>query len=113
MESNGIRGKIQVSQETANLLVEADKEYWLIPREDKIMAKGKGTLQTFFVDPTKKRASSCDSEEASSKTDKVMKEESFPESSNAPTSVNDRLINWMVDLFLEDIKKLVSSVYVY
>ena len=49
MESNGSRGRIQVSQETADLLVGAGKESWLTPREDKIVAKGKGELQTYWL----------------------------------------------------------------
>jgi hypothetical protein len=113
MESNGLRGKVQVSQETATLLVNADKEHWLTPREDKIVAKGKGMLQTFFVDPTKKRASSCGSGESESKADNIMKDESFPEIDKAPKSVNVRLVNWMVELFLEDIKKIVSTMCVF
>ena len=42
MESNGVRDRIQISQETADLLVAAGKEDWFAPREDKVMAKGKG-----------------------------------------------------------------------
>jgi class 3 adenylate cyclase len=49
MESNGARGRIQVSQETADLLVGAGKGNWLTPREDKILAKGKGELQTYWL----------------------------------------------------------------
>ena len=34
------RDMIQISQETANLLIEAGKERWVKPRDKKIMAKG-------------------------------------------------------------------------
>merc|ERR1711935_1033179 len=47
MESNGARGRIHISQETANLLNEAGKSSWVTEREDKIVAKGKGELTTF------------------------------------------------------------------
>lgn len=40
MESTGARGKIQVSKETAELLVAAGKSRWIQPRENKIEAKG-------------------------------------------------------------------------
>ena len=50
MESNGIAGKIQVSQETADKLTLAGKSHWLTQREDKITAKGKGLLQTYWVE---------------------------------------------------------------
>jgi class 3 adenylate cyclase len=49
MESTGIPRKIQVSQTTADSLILEGKESWLIPRKDKIIAKGKGEMQTYFV----------------------------------------------------------------
>jgi class 3 adenylate cyclase len=49
MESNGRRNKIHISGETADLLIEADKENWITPREDVIVAKGKGALQTYWL----------------------------------------------------------------
>lgn len=52
MESNGLPGRIHCSQQTADELTKRGKGYWLTPREDKIQAKGKGLLQTYFVDPT-------------------------------------------------------------
>lgn len=47
MESTGLAGKIQVSQETADLLVKAGKMSWITPREERIMAKGKGELREY------------------------------------------------------------------
>lgn len=49
MESTGVPNQIQVSQETADLLTAAGKSCWLTPRKDRVVAKGKGELQTFFV----------------------------------------------------------------
>lgn len=49
MESNGVEGRIHVSQETAEELRAMGKGHWLTPREDKIVAKGKGELQTYFI----------------------------------------------------------------
>lgn len=57
MESTGQAGKIQLSEETAELLRFDNKSSWLTKREDKISAKGKGTLQTWWADPTDKRIS--------------------------------------------------------
>jgi class 3 adenylate cyclase len=50
MESNSARGRIHVSEATAGLLIEARKSSWLKKREDKIVAKGKGEMQTFWVE---------------------------------------------------------------
>ena len=49
MESTGKRGMIQISQETADLLIEAGKEQWVVARKDKVEAKGKGLLQSFWL----------------------------------------------------------------
>jgi Adenylate and Guanylate cyclase catalytic domain len=49
MESTGIANRIQVSQQTADLLIAAGKEHWLTKRDDLVEAKGKGDLQTYFV----------------------------------------------------------------
>jgi len=61
MESTGIRNRIQVSQKTADLLVAAGKERYLMPRSDTVHAKGKGAMQTYWILPrsSKRRGSSC------------------------------------------------------
>ena len=46
MESTGQRDKIQLSQDSADLLVDAGKGSWLSERSDMIHAKGKGELQS-------------------------------------------------------------------
>ena len=49
MESNGIKCKIHVSEATAKELVRLGKGNILVEREEKIFAKGKGMLQTYFL----------------------------------------------------------------
>jgi hypothetical protein len=46
MESTSKKGKIQVSMATAHLLRDAGKGHWVVPREDKVLAKGIGVVQT-------------------------------------------------------------------
>jgi class 3 adenylate cyclase len=46
IEPTGQRGRIHLSDEFANELTIHGKKHWLIPREDKVQAKGKGTLTT-------------------------------------------------------------------
>jgi hypothetical protein len=50
MESNGLRVKIQISQETADLLYAAGKADWIVPRDDRVNAKGKGELKTYWLE---------------------------------------------------------------
>jgi class 3 adenylate cyclase len=49
MESNGVPNRIHVSQETADELGTKGKAHWVTPREDKIVAKGKDEMQTYWV----------------------------------------------------------------
>ena len=49
MESNGIKGRIHVSESTATELIAMDCSSWLTPREDKVHAKGKGLMQTYWL----------------------------------------------------------------
>ena len=49
IETNGQRGRIHLSESTAQLLIASGKEFWLEKREDLIQAKGKGEMQTYWV----------------------------------------------------------------
>lgn len=49
MESTGKPQMVQISQATANLLIDAGHSDWFEPRYDKVEAKGKGQLQTFWL----------------------------------------------------------------
>ena len=52
MESNGMSGKIHVSQSTADELVKLGRSSWLVPCDEKLPIKGKGDMQTYFVQPS-------------------------------------------------------------
>eukprot|EP00977_Amphora_coffeiformis_P017091 scaffold5479_cov199-Amphora_coffeaeformis.AAC.30 len=52
MESTGQKGRIQVSQATADILTAAGKGHWLTKRAERVEAKGKGSMQTYFVMPS-------------------------------------------------------------
>lgn len=58
MESNGLPGRIHMSEQTATKLKDAGKSDWVTQREDKIVAKGKGELISFWlcteIDPVEK-----------------------------------------------------------
>lgn len=49
MESTGLKNRIQVSQETADLIIAGGKANWVELREDTVHAKGKGELQTYWL----------------------------------------------------------------
>jgi class 3 adenylate cyclase len=49
MESNGEAGRIHISKETANELIAKGKTSWVTLRQDKVVAKGKGEMQTYWA----------------------------------------------------------------
>ena len=121
MESNGQREKIHVSQQTADLLIEAGKHHWVTPREDKIVAKGKGELQTYWV--STKLASSAGSSSSGDRPESVSSmaapEDHFASGSSQDLknkmeknkhkdSASKRLINWNVDTLQTLLKKVVA-----
>lgn len=57
MESTGEKNMIQVSQDTADLLTSAGKGHWLVPRDNPVSAKGKGPVETYWLQPNKRRPS--------------------------------------------------------
>jgi Adenylate and Guanylate cyclase catalytic domain len=58
MESNGKPDKIHVSQELAKLLKEMGKGHWVTSRDSLVQAKGKGAIQTYWVEPTSRGTAS-------------------------------------------------------
>ena len=50
MESTGEKSRVQLSSTTASILRENGKGHWLRPREDLVEAKGKGKLQTYWLE---------------------------------------------------------------
>ena len=49
LQGAGQRNRIHISEDTARLLKIAGKSHWFKPREDKVVAKGKGELTTFWL----------------------------------------------------------------
>ena len=61
MESTGTPRRIQVSQSTADELIQHGKDNWLVPRKKKVVAKGKGEMQTYFLEWKEKSNKASDS----------------------------------------------------
>lgn len=137
MESTGLRNRIQVSQSTAQLLIEAGKENWILPREDVVHAKGKGAIQTYWV-LTRRQNSSVDCiaearpkfiqsnlQDSNSDMESVGSgnvsvwgdEENLDDSATCQFELpsvmlggnTDRLIDWQVDLLLRIIKQILAG----
>ena len=115
MESTGIPNLIHVSQKTADLLIGNGKGHWVRPRSDLIHAKGKGMLQTYFVEPSSRRqsgdsygASSTDSPPTST-DDAASSQEVDADDRSKESKREATLIDWNTQLF----EGLLKDVVIY
>ena len=101
MESMGEKGMIQVSQETNDLLVKAGKGNWARPREDKIVAKGKGLLQTYWLATEYEQVVSTS---LSTGTGTAVK----AHTPSKPVQMNksERLVGWNCDLMMKSLLEI-------
>jgi hypothetical protein len=111
MESTGVRNKIQCSQATADIIAQSGKQHWLKLRPDGVAAKGKGVLTTYWLNPNVRV------ETESTLTDETGSSLDDGDAQVAPsplTGLNlkqERLVDWMVELLLDPIRKMVRDVY--
>ena len=103
-----MRDRIHISQETADLLIAAGKNHWIIPREDVVVAKGKGELRTFWLLPREDMAGT--STKASSETHEDANSQDIAPEPEQPSALpmshvkNDkiqRMIDWNCDILLQ------------
>ena len=112
MEHTGVRDRIQLSQETADLLIAAGKTNWLSQREDVVHAKGKGEMQTYWLEISARNDSSVmDTSSNGGSSDRM--DEEFDERTSPTSRIFDskttRLIEWNVDVLLRLLKQIVAS----
>ena len=118
-----MKNRIQISVATYEILVEAGKADWLSPRADAVRAKGKGLMKTYWLDPTSKKTASSSAGSASSfsqsiipRTGSVAKRLSIKQHLSTKQQIAEnatqkqaRLVNWIVDMLQEHIRKLLTT----
>lgn len=120
MESTGAPSRIQMSKETADLLVAAGKQNWIKEREEKIKAKGKGEMQTWWLDIRHEGSQSVSS--GNSNSDRYFEDDGslrMPQPAAKPV-VDDgptarpldakakRLVDWNCDQMVRMLKLIVA-----
>eukprot|EP00977_Amphora_coffeiformis_P021283 scaffold9134_cov170-Amphora_coffeaeformis.AAC.7 len=109
IESTSFGNKIQVSQETADLIAAAGKRKWLSQRKDIVVAKGKGALQTFWLNIDGSRD---DNKSESGASDETHSIETTSEGRQTKTRMLEektrRLIDWNVDVLKRLLKEIVA-----
>mmetsp|Transcript_1046 Transcript_1046/g.2212 ORF Transcript_1046/g.2212 Transcript_1046/m.2212 type:complete len:1145 (-) Transcript_1046:169-3603(-) len=111
IETTGKKGMIHISQSTAELLQEAGKGHWIIPREDKVVAKGKGELITYWMkiqnNTNIKSGAKLETSSSSGNRDLSTSYLDATEESSSKDETRRRLIDWNVEMF----KGLLTSIH--
>jgi hypothetical protein len=125
IETTGMKNMIHLSEETAQLLKEAGKENWIRPREDMVIAKGKGELTTYWLN---KADGPGTSHSGSSVSDNIfsganveddpletavvsLAADSMVPSSSVLSKLSDthlRLVKWNVEVFAKLLREVVQ-----
>eukprot|EP00980_Cylindrotheca_fusiformis_P012882 scaffold3208_cov107-Cylindrotheca_fusiformis.AAC.3 len=121
MESTSQRNRIQVSQVTAGLLIASGLSTWISPRESKIFVKGKGEMQTYWLNVKVVKGSKF----SKSKNDMLAVSETVLDSSDHNHSVKEvddnflndietmtkteRLVEWNVEVLASLLQQIISS----
>ena len=112
LESTGLPNRIHTSKQTANLLINAGKEAWLEKLETPSDLKGKGVVQTYFVNINGDRALTVMSSFEMNMNDPVellkQSESDFYDDVPDVDDRTNRLINWNVEMLLQ-LMKLVAA----
>jgi len=119
MEQCGSPNRIHISADTVEQLKAAGKEHWCTPRENRVAAKGKGELQTFWLEIASKGGGSSSGYSGTSGTsddsDAIAHDTTGEKKQSKATSVHDlassktrRLIEWNVDILAKLLKQIIA-----
>ena len=97
MESTGCPNKIQASRSTAELLIAAGKTSWVKPREHLVEAKGKGKMQTYWIEP-----------KLMGITANATSDLSDPSSEDVMVEKTRGLVDWNTDVLAQPLKQVLA-----
>jgi 3'5'-cyclic nucleotide phosphodiesterase/Adenylate and Guanylate cyclase catalytic domain len=103
MESTGERDKIQISEETANLLIKAGKKKWIIPRDEKIAVNGKGDMQTYWLSISSTNRATGSSQKLN---EPGHRNNHLGESIVLTQEKTVRLVQWVTDILLQQLRQM-------
>eukprot|EP00980_Cylindrotheca_fusiformis_P018347 scaffold5995_cov113-Cylindrotheca_fusiformis.AAC.3 len=121
MEHTGERNRIQLSQTTADMLIEAGLAQWIIPRGSRIYVKGKGDMQTYWLRKSKVRkpkgsdvksdmttvAESVETEEESDTLAEIGLD--FEGDTDQAMTKMERLVEWNVQVLTTLLQQIIAS----
>jgi len=109
MESTGIKSKIHISQETADLLISHGKDDWITKREEKVVAKGKGEMQTYWLNIADSSDRMSGSATDVSETMDTCSEDDVGRVNTLMTQKTTSLIKWNVEMLSRILKAIIAG----
>lgn len=116
IETTGEPGRIHLSEATAKLIMEGGKSKWLVKRTDLVSAKGKGTLETYWLrNPVRglqSKLSSISNESPKSANfhDSLLTGAPVEEfTTQAEVDKVERLIDWLTDVMATILKQIIAK----
>uniref|UniRef100_A0A7S3P5D0 Phosphodiesterase n=1 Tax=Amphora coffeiformis TaxID=265554 RepID=A0A7S3P5D0_9STRA len=109
IETTGKANRVHISQETGELLQKHGKGHWLQARHEKVEAKGKGTLTTYWLDL--KSAVDGGSKESSSNGGGDDAVDAIDHDQDQKVVLDEkasRLVKWNVDILSRYLRKIVA-----
>eukprot|EP00980_Cylindrotheca_fusiformis_P008512 scaffold1807_cov140-Cylindrotheca_fusiformis.AAC.4 len=121
MEHSGERNRIQLSQATADMLTEAGLASWITPRSSRIYVKGKGDMQTYWLQKSKHRkaklsdmsrdmltvAEAAETEDESESNEEI--EVGFDGDTDQGMTKLERLVEWNVEVLASLLQQIIAS----
>jgi hypothetical protein len=106
--SHGERNRIHCSQKTADVLVAAGKGHWLVKRNELVQAKGKGKMQTYWVE-LKSATSSHSGNTVNTGCSETEDEEEVLMEHDVNYARLDRYVTWNLDVFEGVLKTVIAQ----
>eukprot|EP00980_Cylindrotheca_fusiformis_P009279 scaffold2032_cov122-Cylindrotheca_fusiformis.AAC.1 len=123
MESTSARSRIQISQATADLLLAAGFSAWMTPRTNKILVKGKGEMQTYWLKIKAAKGSktakskggmptfdeTVELSDSSDRTSVQHSDDDFDLEDIGAMTKTERLVEWNVEVLSPLLQQIVAS----
>lgn len=99
METTGLPGLVQISQATADILAKHGKVAWFTARDEAVLVKGKGHLQTYWLNLLTAVASGGSSSSSDHSASEMNTNADITETLREQTErKTKRLVQWAVDI---------------
>jgi class 3 adenylate cyclase len=118
IETSGMRGRIHLSHETADLLHKAGKSSWLTKRNETVVAKGKGEMQTYWLLTDEELALGTSAEDVGksaaplpivkANAPRIATLDMLDPESSLPPRIK-RLVDWNVDVLKRLLKQIIAK----